>query len=183
MFNNVVGEQPNGAVQKRVRRGLLPVSQSGSHRGPAMRATRGFTLVEALLAMVVLGIGLAGLLVAFNTIGKRSADPLVHKQMSAIAQELLEEISLKPYAVAANAAPTGCARDTFNDVADYHGYSRTGICTIDGTAVAALASYSVSISVTSSALAGVAAARRISITVSHSGKSLTLVGWRTDYAS
>ena len=142
------------------------------------------TLVEAIIAIVVLGVGLAGVLLAFQTATRGSADPVVHKQMLAIAQEMLEEIQLKPYAAAANAAPAGCARDTFNDIGDYHGYTGGGsICTVDGIAVASLAGYSVSVAVTPATLAGVPAARRIVVTVGHGGQSLMLTGWRTDYAS
>ena len=43
------------------------------------------TLLELVLAIAVIGIGLAGLLVAFNQAVFRSADPLVRKQMLAIA--------------------------------------------------------------------------------------------------
>lgn len=144
---------------------------------------RGFTLVEALLAIVVVGIGLVGVMLAFTQGMRGSADPLVHQQMMAIAQEMLEEIQAKPYAAAANAAPAGCARDTYNDLADFNGYASTGICTVDGVAIAALASYGVAVSVATGTLAGVSAAMRIAVTVSHGGESLQLVGWRTDYAS
>lgn len=144
---------------------------------------RGFTLPEALIALMVIGIGLAGLMLAFGNSLRGDGDALVQRQMGAIAQELLEEIQLKPYTAAANTAPAGCARDTFNGVSDYHNYSSTGMCTIDGVAVPQLASYSVSISVTVATLGGVAAAKRIVITVSQGGRSLQLVGWRTDYAS
>ena len=47
----------------------------------------------------------------------------------------------------------------------------------------ALASYSVSVSVSPDTLEGVAAARRIVVTVSQGGTRMTLTGWRTDYAS
>ena len=144
---------------------------------------QGFTLVEAILAIVVIGVGLSGVLLAFSTVARSGADPLLRKQMLAIAQEMLEEVQLKPYAAAANAAPAGCARDTYNDVADYNGYTRTGICTIDGVAIPALAAYTVTVSVAAGTLSGVAAARRIVVTVSRTGESLQLVGWRTDYAS
>jgi MSHA pilin protein MshD len=144
---------------------------------------RGFTLPEAILAIVVIGIGLAGLLLAFGQVARHGADPVLRQQMLAIAQELLEEIQLKPYAAEANAAPAGCARDTYNDIADYHGYSSTGICSIDGVVIPALANFNVSASVAAGTLAGVGAARRITVTVQHAGESLALVGWRTDYAS
>ena len=147
------------------------------------RPAPGFTLPEALLAIVVLGVGLSGVLLAFGTLARHSADPVLRKQMVGIAQELLEEIALKPYAAAANNAPTGCARDTYNDITDYHGYSSSGVCTVDGVVIPALARFNVSASVVAGTLAGVNAARQITVTVGHAGESLTVKGWRTDYAS
>ena len=152
-------------------------------RPPRRRPARGFTLPEALLAIVVLGVGLTGVLLAFGAVARHSADPVLRKQMMGIAQELLEEIALKPYAAAANSAPVGCARDTYNDIADYHGYSSVGFCTVDGVVIPALASFSVSASVVAGSLSGVSAAKQITVTVSQGGESLTIKTWRTDYAS
>ena len=148
------------------------------------RRQGGFTLVEMIVAIVILGVGLAGVMLAFSTAARGSADPVVHQQMLAIAEEMMEEIQLKPYASASNSAPAGCARDTFNDVSDYQGYATSGqICTVDGVAIAELASYSVSVGVAAGSLAGVAAARRITVTVTRGSDSFALTGWRTDYAS
>jgi len=145
---------------------------------------QGLTLIEMMVAIVILGVGLAGVLLAFSTVTRASADPVINEQMLAIAEELLEEIELKPYAVSANAAPAPCARNTFNDVLDYDGYtSASGICTIDGTPIPSLATYTVQVSVQPGALAGLGAARRIDVTVTHGSSSLTLTGWRTDFAS
>jgi MSHA pilin protein MshD len=159
------------------------MSNNRSAARPGTARRRGFTLPEAMLAIVVIGLGLAGLFSAMSTTARTDADPMLRRQMSAIAAEMLEEIMLKPYAPAANAAPAGCGRDTYNDVSDYHGYSASGICTIDGVAIAALAAYSVTVSVAADTLGGVAATKRITVTVSHGAESLQLVGWRTDYAS
>lgn len=148
------------------------------------RHQAGFTLVEMIIAIVILGIGLAGVAVAFSVAIGGSGDPVIHQQMLSIAEEMIEEVQLKPYAVAANAAPAGCARDTYNDVSDFNGYATSGqICTVDGVAVGALSGYSVSVGVAAGTLSGVGAAKKITVTVTRGSSSLTLVGWRTDYAS
>jgi MSHA pilin protein MshD len=136
-----------------------------------------------IVAIVILGVGLAGVILAFNFAVKASADPAINQQLLAIAEEMIEEVQLKPYVASPNTAPAGCARDTYNDVSDYNGYVTSGqICTVDGTTVTALAGYSVSVSVAPAALSGVGTAKRITVTASKGSQSLTLVGWRTDYA-
>ncbi|MEH0167930.1 prepilin-type N-terminal cleavage/methylation domain-containing protein [Paucibacter sp. JuS9] len=142
----------------------------------------GFTLPEMLLVIVVVGVGLAGVLVAFSTVGRGSADPVLQKQMLSVAEELMEEIQLRPYAVTANAAPAACARNTFNDVRDYNGYATSNkICAIDGSTIDSLNGYSVSISVQSVTWQGLANTLQITITVSQSGQSFVLQGYRTFY--
>jgi MSHA pilin protein MshD len=144
------------------------------------------TLVELILSIVVIGVGLVGVLVAFNQAVFHSADPMERKQMLAIAEEMMDEISLKPYAATANVAPVGCARNTYNDVADYNAYkTTTGICDIDGAAIPSLSTYNVAVAVKAGALplpSGVAALR-IAVTVTHGAETLTLVGYRTGWAA
>ena len=148
----------------------------------------GMTLIDLIVAIVIISIGLAGVLLAFTTTVRHSADPMVRKQMSAIADEMMEEILLKPFAVTAPNPPfAGCARLAYNDVRDYNGYSAVDICDIDGTTV--LSGYGVSVSVSPPAaspvpLSGVAATDQLTVrvNVTHGSESHSLTGWRTCFA-
>lgn len=155
---------------------------AGAARG---RQQRGISLLELVLSIVIIGVGLAGLLATFSQGVRGSADPLIYKQMLAIAEEMLEEVMLKPYSASANGAgATACARNTFNDIDDYNNYNNTvagGVCDIDGDVVAGLAGYFVTVTVTNGALNGVAA-KNITVTVTRAGNTLTLSGWRTGWA-
>jgi len=57
------------------------------------RRQSGFTLIETLVFLLVVGIGVIGLLSTLNTVVRYSADPLPQKQALAIAESLMEEIS------------------------------------------------------------------------------------------
>lgn len=156
---------------------------------------RGASLVELVLAIVIVSVGLAGVLVGFSATVKGSADPLIRKQMLAIAEEMLEEISIKHFDPSGTAPAnvskdcttgTGIApRTAFNDVADYNNYSTTGICNIDGDAVSTLAGYSLAVTVSSAAILGALGGgqvQQITVTVTHGAEQIQLVGWRVKYA-
>jgi MSHA pilin protein MshD len=84
---------------------------------------RGVTLIELVVFIVIVGVAVAGLFAAFNTITAASADPQVRKQVLAIAESLMEEVQLMPLtycdpddANAATAASTaGCAVASNNE--------------------------------------------------------------------
>lgn len=153
------------------------------------RRMAGVTLVELIVAIVIIGIALAGLVAAFTRANLASADPVITQQMLAIGEGMMEEVLLKPFAVTVDevAEPT---RAQFNDVRDYDrqddanpGYTSSGIRDIDGEAVPGLENYGVSVRVESNgvALTGVPAgnALRVTVTVSHGDRQLSLTGWRT----
>ena len=63
----------------------------------SIEARRGVTLIELVVFIVIVGVALAGLFAAFNTITAASADPQVRKQVLAIAESLMEEVQLLPF--------------------------------------------------------------------------------------
>lgn len=145
------------------------------------RRANGFTLIEMVIAVVIIGVGLAGVLLAFDTSVRSSADPLIRKQMLAVAEGMMEEILLKPYAPATGTI-SGCNRSGADDIRDYAGYSQS-ICDVDGTAISGLAGYAVSVAVILVNWQGIANTLRVTVTVTSGGENLSIVGFRTDYAS
>lgn len=158
------------------------------------RHQAGMTLIELVIAIVVVSVGLAGVLIAFSTAIMHSADPMVRKQMLSIAEGMMEEVTLQPFDVSGTPpsntlkdcrAGTGIApRQNFNDIADFNNYQTTGVCDIDGDAIADLANYNLSVVVDSAATLdtlGGGSVRRITVTVTHGIETLRLVGWRTNY--
>ena len=108
----------------------------------------GLTLVELIVFIVILGIGLAGIALVYNTVLRHSPSPVIHKQALSIAESLLLEIEQQPFtwcdpqdpaAPTANGytactnpqnalgpTPAGETRggaNPFDNVADYHGYT------------------------------------------------------------
>jgi len=59
--------------------------------------TAGMSLIEVVVFIVVLGIGIAGAVLLFNQLTVASVDPMVRKQLLALASSLLEEIELRPF--------------------------------------------------------------------------------------
>lgn len=151
---------------------------------------RGFTLVELIVAIVILGAALAGLLLAFNVTARASADPMTHRQMLAIAEGMLEEVLLKPYESGPGTIdPASCSRADADDIEDYDGYGSGNGCAqprdLEGTPIPELAGYAVAVTVRKGAtLPNVTPndAARITVTVSHGGEAVSLVGYRTNFA-
>lgn len=145
------------------------------------RRMAGVTLVELIVAIVIVGIALAGLVAAYNRASVASADPVITQQMLAIAESMMEEVLLKPYDGGDGAV--GATRAQYDEIGDYANYTAQPVTDADGIPIAGLGRYTVSVALApvSAALPGVAAndARRIAVTVTHGSESLTLNGWRT----
>ena len=154
-----------------------------------VRRSAGVTLVELIVALVIMGVALAGMVAVYTATTRSSADPVVVQQMQAIADNMMEEILMKPFA----GTPGQTARVDFDEVRDYHKYDSgtQGITDVEGNVIAGLERYRVVVGVsTSSGLPGVPSADALQVTVTVSdmravdpndpNSKLTLTGWRTN---
>ena len=158
----------------------------------------GFTLIELVLFIAIMGIAVAGVLMAYDFAARGSADPVVKKQALAIAESLLEEIQQMPFtfcdpddpAVSTATSAAGCATPEaigpeagesrynastpFDNVNDYHGFNTAtdalpGIRQIDGTPIAGLGGYSAAVTISPVALGAIPASDSLRITVTVTG--------------
>ncbi|MFB0936561.1 MAG: prepilin-type N-terminal cleavage/methylation domain-containing protein [Propionivibrio sp.] len=133
----------------------------------------GLTLVELIVFIVIVSVGVAGILVTYDTVVRHSADPMARKQALAIAESLLLEIEQQPFTwcdpqdenVTTAASAAGCATSSqaalaptpgesrgsnvtpFDNVVDYAGYTAPAT-DILGNASAALSGYNATVVIT-----------------------------------
>jgi len=111
------------------------------------RGATGFSLIEVVVFIVILGLAFAGLLILYQRTTTASVDPLIRKQALAISASLIEEIELHAFTfcdpddsnvyTATGPPPTGCSTvevigveggetrygaARFDNVSDYDGY-------------------------------------------------------------
>lgn len=136
----------------------------------------GVTLIELVVALVVIAIATAALTLLVSNATRHSADPMVQEQASAIAQAYLEEVMLKPFCdpkydpdgnpatptdcrtqcVAAACSTGACggvgalkesSRALYDDVCDYNGLTDSGAKDQNGNPIPGLGGYTVAVSV------------------------------------
>ena len=61
------------------------------------RCVGGFTLVELIVFIVIVSVSVAGVLLAINTATRSGTDPMIRKNAIAIAEGMLEDVSLMPF--------------------------------------------------------------------------------------
>ena len=129
---------------------------------------------------MVVSIALGGVLMVMNYTALHSADPMLRHQAVAIAESYLEEVLLHAYS-----DPDGVGgesvRSLFDDVDDYDGLTDSGARDQNGTAIAGLGSYTVSVDIADVSLNGVAC-KKATVRVSHPADiDLTVSGYRSNY--
>ena len=149
---------------------------------------RGFSLVEVIVFIMIVSVALVGVVSVMNLTTQRSADPLIRKQAIAVAESMLEEVSLQAYPVGGFAGPyTQANRQFFDDIRDYDGFTTSGIFSIDdvtATPIPGLTAYTLNVTVVGSALNGIPVADASLITVTVTGPDgvpVAMSGYRTNY--
>ena len=75
---------------------MYPLSTHGRHSVSTQRV-RGLSLIELVIFIAVVSAALAGVLAVFIQSTSTSADPMLRRQALAVAESLLEEVSLMPF--------------------------------------------------------------------------------------
>lgn len=139
---------------------------------------QGFTLIELIIFIVVVGAGLAGILSVMNQVVRHSADPLLTKQAVALADSVLEEVLQKAFADPDGTNVGETDRSNWDNVDDFNGATQAAF-----GLPPTLAGYAVAVAVTDGSVALGVAARRVAVTVTinATGDSVALIGYRADY--
>jgi len=155
--------------------------------GGSAGASRGFTLIELIVAITIVAICAVTLMGVMAAVASRSADAMLQQQAIAIAQAYLDEIEQRWVAVDPTiyGTVTNTGRSSWYLVDQYNNLYDVGAHDQFGDGISALLAYTVSVSVVqSTALPGIASsnARRIDVTVTTPPNvSVTLSGYRTNY--
>ena len=174
-----------------------------NHRPPT-----GVSLIELVIAIVIIGIGLTALTATIINTTRHSADPVIEQQAYAIAQSYMEEILSQPFCdpndfsldCATDCLASACgscsgstvpggggeARATFDDVCDYEPVNEA-TADINGP-IAALSDYTVTVTIddTGENFNGLASNSgqvvRVEVEVTHSsGVILNLYAYKANF--
>ena len=145
------------------------------------------TLIELVVAIVVVSVSLGGTLMLADATTRRSADPMLERQAISIAEAYLEEILQKSYFdpdTGALCPAPEAQRRLYDNLCDYQGLDERGARDQSGAAIAGLDGYRVEIEVDLSArlgsLSGSPEVLRVDAVVTDpSARSVIVSGYRS----
>jgi len=149
-----------------------------------MRRARGFTLIEVVVSIVVIGIALTAILGMLSSVAARSGAAVLQAQATDVASAYLNEILLRPV-LDPDGVPIEPSRWLYDDVGDYNGLTHIGARDQFDNAIPSLSQFDVAVSVITPAAGELGAVppasmRRIDVRVVHpSGVTVVLTGYRT----
>jgi MSHA pilin protein MshD len=151
-----------------------------------IRSQQGATLIELVLAIVVIGVALVAMLSIFRNVTIGSADPMPKMQAIMIGDSLLEEVLSKSFIKPSGgfAGPfTVGNRSQFDTVTDYNGLTFSGISILSGVTIPNLSQYSATINVSNVGLGIVPSSNvdLVTVTVSGFGYVYKIDGYKIKY--
>lgn len=146
------------------------------------------SLIELVVAIVVVAICMTGAFALVDTTTRRSADPMLERQATSVAEAYLEEILQQAYLDPDDGTVCPAAeaqRGLFDNVCDYRDLTEVGARDQTGALVPGLENYRVAVAIDSKAtlgaLAGSIVVLRIDVTVSDPlGRPVRLSAYRTN---
>jgi len=138
----------------------------------------GFTLVELIVAIVIIAICSISFMALLASQASRSGEAMIRDQATHIASAYLNEVLQMPFTDPG--VVTG--RNGYHFIDNYNGLTDNGARDQSGNLIAGLNQFTVRVSVSQTGLGLVASAdsRRVDVTVQHSnGIKVTLSGYRT----
>ncbi|MEA3543876.1 MAG: prepilin-type N-terminal cleavage/methylation domain-containing protein [Thermodesulfobacteriota bacterium] len=155
-----------------------------------LKNNQGVTLIELIVAMVVISVALVGVMTVINYTTLHSADPVLRQQSIAIAEAYMEEIVLKEFSNP-DSGYDGDKRRYYDDVTDYDELEDVGARNpIDPDPIEGLKYYTVEVTISKQKITDTGFvldgssddALRIDVTVTDpANEELTLTGYRTNY--
>ncbi len=159
----------------------------------------GYSLLEVVAAIVVLGLVFGGFVTVYATVLHQGAEPQLESQALTVADAYLGEITSRRYRDPDNGALCGGgegSRPLFDDVCDYDGLAQNGCtatsgacpvlgdcaCGRDGQPITGLGGFRVAVGVTPATLAGVTGLQ-VQVQVTHdglAGDGVILQSFRTE---
>lgn len=163
------------------------------------KTARGFSLLEVLAAIVVLGLVFSGFVSVYATVLRHSSDAELRNQATAVASAYLDEILSRPYLDPDTGLVCGTpetSRPDFDNSCDYDNLSLNGCtsttsacptlglcaCDASGAPVDGLREFTVSVDVSASSLSG-ASGLTVAVTAGHAGladNGVVLRAFRTE---
>ena len=160
----------------------------------ARRAQSGFSLVELIIGITIIGITIASVMTVFIVTASRSGDPMLRQQAQMIAEAYLDEILLRRFydADTNNVCPAAVEiRTSYDNVCDYNGLVQSppqdqfGNATVTGyTASVTVTPTGASLHSGGNLIDNTSVIRVILVTVTVTapdGTTITLNGYRTNY--
>jgi prepilin-type N-terminal cleavage/methylation domain-containing protein len=141
----------------------------------------GLTLIELVIAIVIISISVIGVLGVLTRNSTSSAATLVRAQAMAIGSAYLAEALLKPFADP-NASDGETLRTAFDDVDDYHNLDNNGARDQGDNLLSGLGAYRVRMTVVNGTLGSLPASdvKRVDVRVTHAvGVDMLFSGYRT----